>query len=231
MTTDTHATVRQIAIENPASVRVFESLGIDYCCGGGRSLSEACERAKVPLDRVLGLLEGLAAEPVSPEAQPWTQAPLADLTAHIVAQHHSYIRSEAPRLETLAGKVARKHGAAHPELYSIQEFFAAISQELFAHMLKEERILFPMLDRLETDGKAAPIDTPIARMLADHEDAGTLARRIRELASGFQPPDDACPSFRALYHGLEEFERDLHHHVHLENNVLFPRALKAQLGR
>ena len=234
MTPNTEQTVREIAINNPAAVRVFESVGIDYCCGGKRPLQEACDRAKVPVARVLELLADVKPEPVSPEEKQWADASFLDLTEHIVARHHNYIRQEAPRLKMLLDKVVSKHGVAHPELSSIREFFSAMSQELFAHMLKEEQVLFPFLQKMEAAARTgAPppcacfgsVGAPIARMLADHDDAGALTARMRALSGNYQAPDGTCPSYRGLYHGLEEFERDLHHHVHLENNILFPRAL------
>jgi regulator of cell morphogenesis and NO signaling len=234
-------TVREIAIEHPASVRVFDSLGIDYCCGGTRPLAEACRRANISTDQVLAMLARLEARPEGPDAN-WSQATLAELIEHIVERHHAYIARESARLIPLLDKVAARHGPTHSELKSIQDLFKTLVDELFAHMMKEERVLFPYLVRLERaarEGVPAPraccdqirfgsVEMPISRMLADHEDAGALARRIRALACDFRPPADACGSWHALYHGLEEFERDLHHHVHLENNILFPRALELE---
>ena len=229
-------TVREIAIEHPASVRVFESLGIDYCCRGKRSLLDACQRAQVPPEQLLQLLS--AAEQGTPEpAGNWAEASMQELMQHIVDQHHGYVRREAPRLGVMLEKVVSRHGEAHPELKSIQELFAAMAEELFAHMMKEEKILFPYLARMEqarSEGLEVPpamfgsVEVPISRMLADHEDAGELTARIRALSAEFQPPEGACPTYRALYQGLEEFERDLHRHVHLENNILFPRALEIE---
>ena len=229
-------TVREIAIENPRSVPVFESLGIDYCCGGQRSLQEACERAHVPLEDAVRLLASVGDQPAE-SGESWTEAGMADLTRHIVEQHHAYIRRESPRLLSLLQKVVTRHFAAHPEVKSIQELFVAMSDELFMHMLKEENLLFPHLVKMEAavnQGRPAPaamfgsVELPISRMLADHNDAGELQARIRTLSGGFEPPEDACPTFRALYQGLEDFERDLHRHVHLENNILFPRALELE---
>ncbi len=234
MTFDQSQTVREIALNHPASVRVFEELGIDYCCGGKRPLGEACEKAKVPIARAMELLCESDGASASPEKGRWTEATLTDLTSHIVNLHHRYVREEAPRLETLLQKVVSRHGKAHPELSAIQETFAALAADLMAHMLKEERVLFPLLQQMEAaahTGGPAPVgcfptvEFPIARMLAEHDDAGALTARIRELSGDYQPPDGACPSYRGLYHALEEFERDLHRHVHLENNILFPRAL------
>lgn len=234
MTLSADQVVRDIAIENPAAVRVFESLGIDYCCGGKRPLKEACERANIPVERAIELLEGAGTELPPEDSSRWKNAKLGDLSVHIVNQHHGYIRRETPRLETLARKVADKHGERNPELASIRDLFSAISQELSAHIMKEENLLFPYISRMELAAFAGTplpppffgsVENPIARMLAEHDDAGELLGQIRKLSGGFHPPEEACPSYRALYHGLEEFERDLHQHIHLENNILFPRAV------
>ena len=226
-------TVREIAIANPGSVHAFEALGIDYCCGGQRSLRDACQHANVPLDEVLRLLSTLD-EKSSGGNGDWHNSSVRELASHIVGRHHEYVRRESPRLISLLAKVVDRHGASHPELKSIQELFGAMADELSIHMMKEENVLFPYLIRMEAaleEGREAPpamfgsVEVPISRMLADHEDAGALATQIRNLSQNFRPPDEACTAYCALYKGLEEFERDLHQHVHLENNILFPRAL------
>jgi regulator of cell morphogenesis and NO signaling len=229
-------TVREIAIEHPVSVRVFESLAIDYCCGGQRSLREACERAGVSPDEVLSRIS--SAENDSPtDAVDWAETSVAELTRHIVDDHHNYIRRESPRLISICAKVVERHGAAHPEVKSIQELFKALADELSLHMMKEENVLFPYLEQMEAalrEGRPVPsamfcsVEMPISRMLADHDDAGALTARIRALSGGFAAPADACPTYRALYQGLEYFEHDLHQHIHLENNLLFPRALEME---
>ena len=238
MTLHPEQTIREIAIQNPGAVPVFESLGIDYCCGGARPLREACEHAHVDWGHLVQLLQ--AAEAASdPSADDWTTQPLDALTHHIVHQHHAYVRRAAPRIDQWLDKVVAKHGPAHPELDAIRALFKTLSAELFAHMMKEERILFPHLDRLaaaeRAESAASPaffgsVEAPISRMLAEHDAAGDLLAKIRGLSHGYQPPQDACPTYRALYHGLAEFERDLHQHVHLENNILFPRALELERG-
>jgi len=238
MKPDLNQTVREIAIEHPSTVRVFESFGIDYCCGGTRSLQDACERAGVPVERALALLAAVKEDSPADTAN-WGGATAQELIRHIVGRHHSYVRSETPRLMAMFEKVVSRHGQAHPELASIRDLFAALTEELFLHMHKEESVLFPYFERMElaaAQGAAPPpavfgsVEMPISRMLADHEDAGELLAKIRALSTEYQAPDSACPTYRALYHGLEEFERDLHHHVHLENNILFPRALHMEQG-
>ncbi|HXI40671.1 MAG TPA: iron-sulfur cluster repair di-iron protein [Bryobacteraceae bacterium] len=233
MKPDLNQTVREIAIKHPITVRVFESLGIDYCCGGKRTLNDACERAGVPVKRALDLLAALE-ESDPADVADWAGASTGKLIGHIVGRHHNYVRSESPRLVIMLEKVVSRHGQEHPELASIRDLFSALTQELSAHMLKEENILFPYLEQMASavaHGAAPPpaifgsVEMPISRMLADHDDAGELLVEMRVLSLGYRVPDSACPTYRALYHGLEEFERDLHHHVHLENNILFPQAL------
>jgi regulator of cell morphogenesis and NO signaling len=237
MQTITEKTVREIALENPSSIRVFESLGIDYCCGGKRPLSDACSHANVDYDRVLELLETAKLDVQAPDTGGWKARPLAEIIAHIVAKHHGYVRQETPRIQGLLTKVLGKHGPAHPELAQIDELFSAISQELSTHMLKEEQVLFPYVEQMEAAllaGQPVPVaffgtvKRPIANMVAEHDDAGALLAKIRSLSNGYTPHPGACPTFLGLYQGLEQFERDLHHHVHLENNILFPRAVEME---
>ena len=232
MPTQSEQTVRDIALENPGSLRIFESLGIDYCCGAKRSLSEACDRARVPVDQVLGLL---ATSDAPAENEPaWNDAPLIRLTRHIVDRHHEFIRKETPRIDSLLSKVIGRHGPAHPELAHVKDVFAALAQELSAHLFKEENILFPYIEQLEAaaaEQRRAPrapfgsVKRPIAMMTAEHDNAGEFLRQLRELTGGYQLPQGACLTYAALYQALEGFERDLHLHIHLENNILFPRAM------
>ncbi len=230
-------TVREIAIRHPASVRIFEALGIDYCCGGKQPLGQACAKAKVPVSKLIQMLKESESGATKQEEPQWNDAPLAALIAHILETHHRYVRDAAPRLEALLQKVVSRHGEAHPELGRIEVAFQELAEELMGHMMKEERILFPFIEQMEvaaSRGTRAPsgcfpsVEFPIARMLAEHADAGAFTAKIRYLSAGYQVPADACPSYRGLYYGLEEFERDLHGHVHLENNILFPRAIERE---
>ena len=232
MQTISEQTIGQIAAKHPAAERIFETLGIDYCCGGKRSLSAACADAKVPVETVIGLLE--SSEEIPHPGVP-NDAPLGELTLHIVETHHGFVRRESPRIQALLTKVSDKHGPVHPELLELKTLFVALAEELAEHMMKEERILFPYIAALE--GAAEPsacfgsVESPISVMVADHENAGATLSKMRVLTDGYQAPDDACAGFQALYRALEEFERDLHSHVHLENNVLFPRAMAEQRAR
>jgi len=230
-------TVREIALENPSSIRVFEALGIDYCCGGKRSLTDACSRADIDIDKALAMLAQADHDNFKGDSGDWVIKPLSELIGHIETQHHGFVRRETPRLVGLLVKVHTKHGAAHPEIAQVEQLFYAMGQELSTHMLKEEQVLFPHIERLEKaieTGIPAPtaffgsVARPIAHMTADHDDAGAILSQIRELTNQYAPPPGACPTFVALYRGLEEFEQDLHQHVHLENNILFPRAIELE---
>jgi regulator of cell morphogenesis and NO signaling len=240
MDLDQTQTVAEITRQHPATVRVFESLGIDYCCGGNRSLEDACAKGNIALDRVLAdLSDALVARP-TPEESHWMTASLAELSTYIVEQHHEFAKRELPRLSALAEKVEQRHAHMHPELHQIRELVQAVNSEMSTHMLKEEQVLFPRLKVVEDAtraGKQPPpaffgaLINPIRHMMSDHDDTGKMLGSIRSLTRGFQIPEDACGSFRALYQGMEAFEKDLHQHIHLENNILFPRALEFEKGR
>jgi len=225
MNASPQTTLRDIVLEFPQAARVFESAGIDYCCGGRRTLAEACQRGGIAVETVLDLLQQ-PADTGEVDSDRWASAGLPDLVDHIVQTHHSFVRREAPRLTELLTKVQAKHGTSHPELSEIAALFAALTHELSLHMRKEEQILFPLIKNMSGVGSHW-VEFPIRQMVAEHEDAGEALAGIRSLSRGFAIPADACPSFAALYQGLEEFEQDLHRHIHLENNILFPRALEA----
>ena len=229
----TTQTVRDIAVENPAAVRVFENYGIDYCCGGRLPLAEACAARNLNVDEVIASLE-VAAAPMPSATQDWTRESLAALAAHIVVTHHAYVTREAPRLNELAAKVVSRHGESRQELPEIQSKLAELGEELIEHQGKEEVVLFPYIRKLErytSEGGAKPrscfgtVANPIAMMTRDHDYAGNLMAGVRKLTQDYTPPEGACPTFRAFYAGLREFEEDLHQHIHLENNILFPRAV------
>jgi regulator of cell morphogenesis and NO signaling len=226
-------TVREIALEQPHSIRVFEHFGIDYCCGGRKPLAEACVAHNVSVDAVLAALDS-AATTTDPSPVDWSQTPLQELIEHIVAKHHSYVKAELPRLATLAQKVVNRHGDTQPHLLALQKIVAQLDGELTHHLAKEENVLFPYIAGLEgamANGSAFPdacfgtVANPIAMMSREHEAAGELLTEIERLSDRFTPPAGACPTYHAFYDGLKEFELDLHQHIHLENNILFPRAI------
>jgi regulator of cell morphogenesis and NO signaling len=231
-------TVREITATLPCSVKVFDKLGVDFCCGGGKSLQDACMNAGVEFDEVLRRLEEAAAhQSDDPALATWQTATLVDLMSHIVSRHHGFVREEMPRISFLVEKVATKHAPNHPELATIRAAWQALVAELTAHMLKEEQVLFPYVSNLEQAvlaGKPEPVaffgtvKNPIRAMINEHDAAGDLLKQMRKASNGFQAPADGCGSYTAMYQGIEEFEKDLHLHIHLENNILFPRAVKME---
>jgi regulator of cell morphogenesis and NO signaling len=235
MTVMTTRTVRELALSNPAATRIFEQFGIDYCCGGHQSLEQACEKAGVSLDRVLDSLEKARdTAQANHAAHDWNREPLSELIAHIKSTHHKYTREETARLTTLLQKVCSVHGQNHPELFEIQRTFGSLAQELTTHLMKEEIVLFPYVERMEEaiiqrdPVLPAPFGTvrnPIGMMEHEHESAGNALRAMRKASKDYTAPPDACVSYQTLYNALAAFETDLHQHIHLENNVLFPRAI------
>jgi regulator of cell morphogenesis and NO signaling len=226
-------TVRDIALEQPTSIRVFERLGIDYCCGGRKPLAEACSERNLQFDDVLSALDS-AAQSATPAGTDWAQASLRQLVAHIVATHHEYVKSELPRLAMLAEKVVNRHGDTQAHLPVLKNILAQLDEELIHHLGKEEHILFPYITKLEeaqASGGAVPhgcfgtVAHPIEMMTSEHDAAGQMLAQIEQLTSNFTTPEGACPTYLAFYTGLKEFEQDLHQHIHLENNILFPRAI------
>ena len=235
VTLTTEKTVRELALENPAATRVFEKLGIDYCCGGNKSLEEACRAANLDTKQVLHSLD--MAEQSARAAQEehnWQTEALADLIAHIKSTHHKYTREEITRLGPLFDKVCSVHGKNHTELLQIRETFRGLSQELTTHLMKEEMVLFPYIVRMEESviqkepvlpPPFGSVQNPVSMMEHEHDSAGNALRAMREASGGYSAPADACVSYQTLYQALSAFETDLHQHIHLENNLLFPRAV------
>jgi regulator of cell morphogenesis and NO signaling len=237
MTVTVTKTVRDYAIETPQTIPVFEKLGIDFCCGGNRPLEEACAGANLDVIAVQKALEKALVEPVRPSDRELRAGSLSELISHIITTHHVYLRTHIPEIEKLIGKVHEKHGANHPELAQIHAVFHGLGQELMMHMMKEENILFPYIERMdeavEQGGPIVPppfgsVANPVRMMEHEHDEAGIALKSLRETSKGYTPPPDACVSFQALYTALENFEKDLHQHIHLENNLLFPRAVEME---
>jgi regulator of cell morphogenesis and NO signaling len=241
MALTTSKTVRKFAVENPAATRIFEKFGIDYCCGGNQSLEQACEKANISIDSVLDTLE-MADETAraAQEVRDWNHEPLSQLIAHIKRTHHKYTREETVRLTALLQKVCSAHGKNHPELHQIRVVFAGLSQELMTHLMKEEMVLFPFIERMEEaviqsepvlPAPFGSLQNPVAMMKHEHDSAGGALSAIRKASGEFTPPADACISYQTLYKALAAFEADLHQHIHLENNILFPRAIAMEQAR
>ena len=231
-------TVGELATEFPGATRLFEKLGIDYCCGGGSSLQAACSSAGLSLEEVSRSLEQQKELEEQPKAhKDWRQERLSELISHITTTHHVFVREELTRLNPLFDKVCSVHGLNHPELLTIFKSFRALSQELTLHLQKEEQVLFPYILRLELEvlaHRTAPkspfgtVKNPVRMMTLEHDQAGDLLAQIRKGSSNFTVPVDGCSSFRSLYQSLAGLEEDLHQHIHLENNLLFPRAIEME---
>jgi regulator of cell morphogenesis and NO signaling len=223
-------TVADIAATAPATIAVFQRHQIDFCCGGKLPLSRACAAKGLSTDLVLGDLQ--TATTPEPQEQNWSEAPLTALVRHIQARYHAHLREELPRLDAMLAKVMSRHGSSLPEILPpLQQTFRALQKDLLGHMLKEDQVLFPFIEALDAGEPLLTADavsclvSPIAVMEAEHADAGAALERMRELTGGYAPPEWACPTFRGLYFGLSQLESDMHLHVHLENNILFPRAV------
>lgn len=230
-------TVREIALDMPVTTRVFEEFKIDYCCHGDRPFNEACASAGTEPGLVIEKIETMLASAAKSEPAGFSNWKLRDLADHIVAIHHTFTRDEMEQLTPLMAKVARKHGEHHEYLVRMELVFQKLCEELWPHLQKEETVLFPYIEQLEHSSEkgtqiAFPpfgtVGNPIRMMMKEHENAGELLAELRELSRDYTLPEGACPSFTALYHRLKAFEIDLHQHIHLENNLLFPRALKLE---
>jgi len=229
MTQSALTLIGDLVLENPAAMELFDELRVDFCCGGHRTLAEACAHANADLTEVLARLEGLPGSDCLPAGPiKWQDCTLVDLIAHIEAKHHAFTRSALGRLEPLMEKVLRVHGGNHPELAQIAQRVEALGGDLIPHLAKEEEILFPLIRQMESAPEAprpGAIQAPIRAMLHEHEEVGTMLKELRDLTADYSAPSDACGSYRALLKGLHDLEADLHRHIYLENRLLFPRAI------
>lgn len=226
-------TVGELVRAVPARARIFENLGIDYCCGGKKPLTEVCRAKSLDPATVVAMLTALgnATDAATVNANAMG---LAELCDHIVRAHHDWLREELPRLDFMTRKVAAVHGDHELRLHEIRRVFESLQQEMVAHMADEEQQVFPAIRNLESANghqaeAARALSAAFARLESEHDQAGAALERFAELTDRYTPPDWACNTFRALYDTLGRLERNMHQHVHKENNVLFPRALA--LGR
>ncbi len=226
--------LRDLVLENQAAARVFENLAMDYCCSGSQTLAEACKAANLPPEAVIAMIE--KCDPAV-SGKDWRREALADLARYIVDKHHAFTRAEIVRLNDLIAKVVLVHGNNHPELIRVQRIFAALSEELQEHMRKEEEMLFPYIAQLEEAARIkhrppesmfGTVQNPVAMMMMEHEASGQALEMIRETTNNYAVPTDGCASYQTLYQALAAFAADLHQHIHLENNVLFPRAIELE---
>ena len=235
----TELTVGEIAARFPASIRVFERHRIDFCCGGKLPLADACQAHDLDTEAIVKEIDSEIDQkrPAGDDAN-WQTAALESLIDHIVATHHVYLKAQLPRMATMIDKILSKHSERHGDvLEPLAVTFLAMREELESHLMKEEMILFPLIRKMEDarrDGRAfggnhcGSVENPIRVMLMEHDSAGQALEKLRQLTGNYTPPEDACNTFRALYYELGALEADLYRHIHLENNILFPRAVQLE---
>jgi regulator of cell morphogenesis and NO signaling len=230
---DESTTLAEVVNASPELARELERRGLDYCCGGQRTLADACESEGLDPATTIAELAEVATPAPPPE---WTTMTPEVLVDHLEAVHHRYLWDELPRLSALLDKIVSVHGERHPELADVAACFGEVRADLEPHMLKEERVLFPMIRELATSA-AVPsfhcgsLRNPISVMLAEHDAVGDLLAKMRRLTNQYALPADACASYAACYAGLEQLEADTHLHVHKENNVLFPKVVRLEAAR
>ncbi len=230
---DLKTRVGELVAERPGRSRVFERLGIDYCCSGTTPLDRACREKGLDVADVLREIAASDDETPEHDQIDWRKVPLGDLADHIVGVHHGFLRRELPRLAALMEKLVAAHGARHAELAEVRDTVLSLKVELDSHMNKEERILFPFVKQLQTatvmpSFHCGSVNNPIFVMMHEHEHTGAALARLRSLTHGYRAPADACETYRATLAGLADLEADVHRHIHKENEILFPRARAAE---
>lgn len=231
-------TLKEIVTQDFRAAAIFEKYALDFCCNGGVTIEQACAARRLDAAPITTELANLSHSPLPPDDR-FTQLAPEALIEHIVSVHHAYVREAIPVLLTHTAKIAQVHGERHPELVAIADRFAALADELQHHMMKEERMLFPYVAALSVarrEGRPVappPFGTaanPIRMMEAEHTAAGDALATIRSLSNTYAVPADGCTTYQVTYKELQQFEEDLHRHVHLENNILFPRAIALENG-
>ncbi|MCH7514722.1 MAG: iron-sulfur cluster repair di-iron protein [Bacteroidetes bacterium] len=233
---ETVATVGEMVTEDYRKAEVFKKFGIDFCCGGKIPLDEICSKKGINVAEVKQALMELDEQQGQP-TQDYNTWELDFLSDYIINTHHKYVNEALPLLDEFSAKVVRVHGDAHPEVIEIANHYQAVANELRMHMHKEEAILFPYIRQMavaKRNNESLPPSTfgtvkaPINMMESEHDSAGKKLQAISELSNSYNPPVEACNTYRVLYAKLQEFEKDLHQHIHLENNILFPKAIKLE---
>jgi len=229
-TIDPTDSLSDLVVKRPSAAPTLDSLGLDYCCGGSQSLTAACAEAGADLEEVVARI--VASAPVEAPAE-WASLSTVELVAHIEQTHHAFLKESLPRLDELVSKVADVHGHTHSELYAVKATFQELRRDLEPHLMKEERVLFPMVRQLYESEETASfhcgsLQNPIGVMLGEHDNAGELLAQLRSLTSDYVSPTDGCASYAALYAGLAELEADTHVHIHKENSVLFPAVIERE---
>ncbi|MBL7749416.1 MAG: iron-sulfur cluster repair di-iron protein [Chitinophagaceae bacterium] len=229
----TEKSLAQIVTNNHRAAAVFEKYHLDFCCKGKRSLMQACEEKQLNITEIVAELNMAEQHNSAKAVIDLNQQSLSQLADHIVTHHHQYVKNEMPAIAGYLQKIAAKHGSRHPEMLNVFEVFTALKEEMDMHMHKEEAVLFPRIKEMEallTAGNQPTVQVtylkaPIGMMEQEHDHAGTAMAAIRELTGNYILPEDACTTYKLSFAALEAFERDLHQHIHLENNLLFPKAL------
>lgn len=228
---DDKMTVGELVRRHPQVRAAMEGMGIDYCCGGGRTIAEVAAEQGVGIEALTQALDESIHTEAGPEVRDWNIASAAELVDHIVSKHHAYMKRELPRIAALLARVERAHRPHIDMLEDLEKTFVQLRQEIEIHLEKEEQVLFPLIREIEAgkEGGAAPggrhsVRGPIGQMEFEHQSAGAALARLRQITNDYTLPEDACESFSALYDGLKAIEADLHEHIHLENNILFPKA-------
>ncbi len=227
-------TIGEFVAEDYRTADVFEKYGIDFCCGGNVSLSETCSLKGIDSGAILLEIDAAKSEPVE-RGRDYAAWALSFLADYIINTHHGYLNENMEQIAGYAHKIAEVHGANHPEVIEIAAIFDRIASDMVAHLREEEEVLFPAIRRIDAARKAGATPEPkdlesiracLAKLGPEHEEIGDAVHRIRHLSKEYAIPDDACNTFRLTYRKLREFEDDLHKHVHLENNILFPKAAR-----
>jgi regulator of cell morphogenesis and NO signaling len=232
-------TLRDLVAHHPQARHVLERRHVDYCCGGDRPLGQAAEAAGVDYDLLAGELARALDRPrKGADDRDWLHAPAGDLVDHIEQRHHAFMRRMLPAIVELIGKVLKAHADRHGEmLRKLQFTFHELKEEIRLHLMKEEQILFPLIRQMEAaaegrgqvpENHCGTVENPIRQMEHEHDNAGDALARLREMTGDYTLPEDACMSMKALYEDLQAVEADLHEHIHLENNILFPKAVELE---
>lgn len=236
METIDHLSLSDIVIRYPFTANIFEKYRLDFCCGGKKTLSAACAENELALKSVREDLRKAFEANVNRNGKiGFDEMDLGLLMDYIESNHHAYVRHSIPVIASHLEKVVNAHGKNHPEMKQIADYFSEVGEEMTLHMHKEEKMLFPYIREMIRSGPEPVVPpafktvrNPISVMEFEHERAGKMMEKIRTLSGGYQPPQDACTTFRLCLAELDEFERDLHKHVHLENNILFPKSVKIE---
>lgn len=237
MATETsHETIGSIAVSQPESVSVFTRHGLDFCCGGSRTLEQACAAKGLSADLIRAEIRDATARMGATASEDWNAMGMSDLADHIERVHHASARDLIHRIDALLPRVVSAHGDSHPELCAVAETFGRFREELSDHMVREERVLFPWLRRLDTPGSVDigppwSVARPISCMIHDHDDAAAALASMRSALFDYAVPAEACRSYAALIAALKELDEDTRIHIHKENNALFPAGIRAEADR